>query len=272
MHKRVKPRNLAVISIISGFGNNLFQLAAAHEMEKRGFRVMFDVSNVKKRHLEIFEIPEIYEYVNPRILRISRYCPSIIGKHSRFLRFPLKYVFGVNLWIDMTSVGKLPDKTGQNYLITGFWQRLTVAKHLPEISYFQRTTVPRKVALHVRRGDMVSNVQSPMDEYFKSCVLSILMENPGVDLSFFVYTDDSDYCLNNLDIGVAFKVILGGSTLDDFLGLIEAEYLVLSRSSYSWWAGFFSKGKVYAPLPWNPTMVQNDRLVFPGDWLTLNCS
>jgi hypothetical protein len=119
---------------------------------------------------------------------------------------------------------------------------------------------------------MVSNVQSPMDEYFKSCVLSILMENPGVDLSFFVYTDDSDYCLNNLDIGVAFKVILGGSTLDDFLGLIEAEYLVLSRSSYSWWAGFFSKGKVYAPLPWNPTMVQYDRLTFPGDWLTLNCS
>ena len=271
MYKKNRSRNLAVISIISGFGNNLFQLSAAHDMEKRGFRVMFDVSNVKKRHLEMCEIPEIYEYVNPRILKISRYLPSIIGKHSRFLRFPLKYIFRVTLWIDLTSFGELPVRTRQNYLVTGFWQRLSIAKCLPEISYFQRTTVPRKVALHVRRGDMLSNVLRPMDEYFKACILRIMKENQGVDLSYCVYTDDLDYCLNNLDIGVAFEVILGGSTLDDFVGLIEAEYLVLSRSSYSWWAGFFSKGHVYAPSPWNPASCQNERLIYPENWLILNC-
>ena len=271
MVSRLIRQNIAIISFVGGFGNNLFQIAAAHVMEQRGFTVRFEVSNVKRKRLEILEIPEISNFVRPKILRLSRYFPSIIGKRGKFTRFFMKKVLRIQPWIDLNSNGDLPAQLGQNYLITGYWQRLSIAENLPASHYFKIDTVGRKVAVHVRRGDMYSNIQNPMDDYFRNCVKTILKDNLDSNFNFFVYTDDPVYCLNHLDLGVEFEVVLRGSTLEDFVGLIEAEYLVMSRSTYSWWAGFFSNGQVFAPSPWENSQVESVQLSCPEDWIKISC-
>jgi len=268
---RRRSTKTAVVSFVSGFGNNLYQLAAAYEMERMGFRVKFDLSNVKNRELEILDIPQMSTFVKPRIIPLSRYFPSVIGKRGPLARFIVKRLLRLTLWTNLTGLGELPSQRDSNYLITGFWARLSVAEKLPPQIFFQRNLVQNKVAIHVRRGDMIGNVQNPLDSFFRLCALEIIRRNPSRILNFYVYTDDPEYCLTTLDLGVEFEVILNGTTISDFCGLVEAEYLVLSKSTFSWWAGFFSKGAVFAPTPFESSQAIPEDEILPIRWEKFPC-
>jgi hypothetical protein len=254
------------VSFISGFGNNLYQLAAAYELEQIGYRVFFDFSNVGKRSLEILEIPEIARFVRHRTIPLSRYFPSVIGRRSSLGKFVFGTIFRLTLWTDLTGLGQLPTKKDVSYLITGYWSRLSVAQKLPPQNFFQRETILDKVAIHVRRGDMIGNIQNPMDEFFRSCTFEIIRRNPTRNLKFFVYTDDPEYCLHTLDIGVKFTVVRNETTLSDFCGLIESEFLIMSRSTFSWWAGFFSNATVFSPSPFESSQVLPEDQILPIRW------
>ena len=255
------------VSLIGGFGNNLFQVSLAKKIESIGYNVKFDISIKKTAHLELYKIPELQDYVQHRVAKWTRYFPSPIGPRSSLSRFFIRNILGLQPYIDLTSNGVEPKDFSKGYFLSGYWQNIDNAAFFGNLVFFERPLNENLISVHVRRGDMVSNIEVPLDGYYKRAVLKILAEHPDEKFQVNVFTDDLSYCSQNLDLGCDFEIIQGGSTLEDFIGMISSEYLVISRSTFSWWAGYFSSGFIYYPVPWSLDQQFSNIDVIPPNWV-----
>ena len=112
-------------------------------------------------------------------------------------------------------------------------------------------------AIHVRRGDYVDNAIiaakfGPLEvPYFVEA-----LRNSGAS-KVVIVSDDGDWCGEILapaiesELGICVEVARGGTFLEDFATLTRAETLVLSNSTFSWWAAFVGQQtSVIYPTPW----------------------
>lgn len=135
-------------------------------------------------------------------------------------------------------------------------------------------TQSRSTAVHVRRGDFLSDWAShhhvTTKEYFNSAMDTLAKSTDR----FFVFSDDIDWCISNISQKskeVSFVHIEKGETDADHLTLMSSALnFVISNSSFSWWAawlGQHSDKKVIRPLHW----IKGDSgsAVYPSGWLPL---
>lgn len=124
-------------------------------------------------------------------------------------------------------------------------------------------------AMHVRRGDYVSDpliarkFGPPSIDYYRGA--RRLLSEPLV-----IVSDDPGWCREVLapEVGPAL-VFDSGSLHGDFVALVGAHELVLSNSTFSWWAAFAGNaGKVVATMPWLDDPAEPD-LALEG-WLRLD--
>jgi hypothetical protein len=252
---------------VGGFGNNLFQIALSKRIESLGYKVKFDLSSKKRIRLELKDIPELNDYFSQRVASWTLFFPSPIGNQSKLSAGILKYILGLKLHIDLRSEGKEPEDLSGRRFLTGYWQTLENAKHLGSFNFFNQSEIKGTIGIHVRRGDMILNINNPLDGFFRKSIQLIQEQNPNQDFKISVITDDASYCSEILQLGTDFTVIYGGTTLEDFLSLISNEYLILSRSTFSWWAGYLSKGNIFYPIPWNLDKNVNDSSIIPSHWV-----
>ena len=108
---------------------------------------------------------------------------------------------------------------------------------------------------HVRRGDFITNWEKVgllKIDYFKSLV------NPTKKSIVF-----TDAYINDLEVGDSFKdALIIGTTIADtwtaFSLMSFSQNLILSNSTFSWWAGYLAVhrgGIVKAPTPWTRTSI-----------------
>ncbi len=135
------------------------------------------------------------------------------------------------------------------------------------------------VAVHVRRGDYVTDSEAAkifrcLDaDYYRSCLQDIQQHvaNPKV----FLFSNDTDWCLKNLDVGLPFVPVThnDASTAHEDLFLIsKCRHAVIANSSFSWWGAFLGEDrprrKVYYPSPWfNPGSLDGSALGC-ADWIS----
>lgn len=109
-------------------------------------------------------------------------------------------------------------------------------------------------ALHVRRGDYVSNSRNLerlgvcTTDYYVSAI-SIISD----ELQLFIVSDDPEWCRKILipRISRNATIIAGQSDFTDFALLRNAKEIVLSNSTFSWWAAFTGRAdKKIVPSPW----------------------
>jgi Glycosyl transferase family 11 len=263
---RNKVRKTASISLLGGFGNNLFQIALAKKLEIDGYTIEFDLSAKKCSHLELDEVPEIADFLRSRISKRSRFLPNLIGSRPRISKFIIKNLLRMEIIVDLSSNGNLPLKLPNRVFLCGYWQNIETAKFLPCPRSFKIATSKATIAIHVRRGDMQLNLDFPLDNFFRNALKQIHDSNPGTVFKIKVFTDDQQYCKKSLFLGYEFEVNEKGTTIEDFLGMLECEYLVISRSTYSWWAAYFSTGTVYCPLPWDVSGSYPDSNLILDHW------
>lgn len=123
---------------------------------------------------------------------------------------------------------------------------------VPEVSSEQ------SVAIHVRRGDYTQPRFEPLynvlnESYYKFAVSLI----PQVE-QVIIVTDDVKWCVKHLSPLLDTKIIyspFGGDEVLDFVLLHSVKRMILSCSSYSWWAAFLRDlhrlpHEIYAPATW----------------------
>jgi hypothetical protein len=139
-------------------------------------------------------------------------------------------------------------------------------KYAKEIKQMYSQNIPAQtdmVAIHVRRGDYVNNlfyVDLTETGYYDRAML--LFPNQ----KFLVFSDNIDFCKNELFNGNEFE-FAEGNEVADFNLMASCIGHIVANSSFSWWSAFIAPytKKVVAPIEWHTDGVE--RTVCPPEWV-----
>lgn len=150
---------------------------------------------------------------------------------------------------------------------------------------------PDTIAIHVRRGDylQLSHLyEQPTTTYFQRALEGLAAGLDEVDV--VIVSDDIEWCRANLTLRaltdrqkLTVRYSPFKSEVDDFLLLYLAPRIIISNSSFSWWAAWLKRlwqrqRHVVMPWPWyvvnSELSIWNDLNAYKGEqqWMVLHAS
>jgi len=279
---------MIIVKLKGGLGNQMFQYAAARSLSKSR-KVYLDFSFLLQNNITTdsftarqFELG-IFKKLKSRIaskyfirlIHSKRKVFKIISPHYEVVRD--KNIFNVintnlpNLYLDGYFQNPLIFQDIRNILIHEFtFPELTVLAKEIDLK-ISATTNP--VAIHIRRGDYTkAEIQSyhgilPISYYRQSIeLIKCKVENP----IFYIFSDDPEWCEDNLDFTEA-KHIISGSTQawEDLYLISRCKHQIIANSSFSWWGAWLNTNLekiVIAPKKWFNNIEIN---IIPKEWISL---
>lgn len=275
-----------VIRLCGGLGNQLFQyafgLACSHE-------TLYDVSWFARPHHK--ETPRRYELAqlnctvptpqSVRSLGLGVYHVRDGNGYSRWLR---KFKEASPVRFDPTLC-RLDGKYLTGYfqsekyfascrkqILSAFTSRAPLS---PDSDALRREIAQaNSVSIHVRRGDYLTHqhVYSLCGpDYYTRAIEDIAsrMRNPV----FFIFSDDMDWCRNNLKIRFDHTFIDHtdrDNPICDLMLMKSCRHNIIANSSYSWWGAWLNENPtktVIAPQNWFADGRQTDTI--PHSWIKL---
>lgn len=248
-------------------GNQLFQFASTIGIARRkGFDVMFPVRNLNagvlqqrndgQKFVAKLEINKCFEIDN-------FFCDDILISYTAHEG---SFHFDSNLF-------NIPDQTdlygylqSEKYFEHCSDEIKDVLKIKPHILKSAKKIIPittkkNVTGIHVRRGDYItSNSIHPFIGY--DYIRKSMDVFDRDDTHFIVVSDDYMWCNENLSDINNLTIINSGCMFTDFAVLTLCDNLIMSNSSFSWWASYLStrqKMKIIAPKNW-----------FGGSYASLN--
>lgn len=265
--------NLNIVGFIGGLGNQLFQYSFGLWLGQGGGRVMYDASALRSgsRRLELSGLISSERLPLESWLTLMPYPRGRFGSCGELVR-----AFAGPQTVSFEDQIEVPTepKDVENAWWYGYWQSPErVRETLPELRRSMSQVLPAiqtgTVGIHVRRGDYLGNDMLLSPRYYRAALAS-LMAAHKLDTSstvISVFSDDPDWCSRELAFDVPVNFSPPQDTKEDFLSLSACEYLVLSRSTFSWWAAVVQDrpaANVMSPYPFIPPPAQP--LDYPG-WL-----
>ena len=129
----------------------------------------------------------------------------------------------------------------------------------PRLAVIESAVGPQWIGLHVRRGDYLNPSTAAYhgvcsDEYFARG-LELLQSQQAEQLPVVMFTDQPDAVSERVHALTEFVLGPDASTHEsvDLWAMSHASGLVMSNSSFSWWAAFLGERAdraVVAPQPW----------------------
>lgn len=181
---------------------------------------------------------------------------------------------------------------GQN-LIEGYFQRhdyvteirnqllydFDIDLQTEQQDVFNEISNSNSICINVRRGDYVNFARSANfhgfvgNEYFDIAIKQIV--NEVNDPQFFVFSDDIEWCQENIKTGYPTKFMTkeyNGPKYSSYLKLMSAcKHFILPNSTFGWWAAWMSNNPnkiVYAPKKWFIAAPEPEGLI-PNNWRRL---
>lgn len=148
---------------------------------------------------------------------------------------------------------------------------------LPAGDKLQLDAARPMAAIHVRRGDYVSNPRSihlVCDAAWYRAAWHRLREEVE-NCRALVFSDDPEWARENLELTGDVQYVVGDSKQPAWVDLArmrECQHFVISNSSYSWWAAYLSgsPGKqVIAPRYWFRGVETAKLRICPSSWILL---
>lgn len=273
------PRNIIEIQLHGGFGNQLWQLAFAHDLQNYyGSAVKIHVVNR-------------YRSTNEMILSLSKNCKhlkfqfggSVTIRREVYNRIAYHRSSGIRRYqaLDILSGTFVPEKASLiGKSVSGYFQNYASfsSEALDQIReeiwnwtnnhqfHGWRKDLMQRNVIHIRRADYLdplhlTTIGALSDNYFVRAKRQL----EGSD--FIILTNDK---LSIRDPSLLSNEIFDQNaltTFESFLVLQQSNSLVLSNSSFSWWANFTNEnlagsGKSVFPKPWFRNLAHEDSNFF----------
>lgn len=135
------------------------------------------------------------------------------------------------------------------------------------------------VCLNVRRADYITHAQYSKAlgfvglEYYNKAI-ERLKQEVGDDLHIFIFSDDIEWCSENLKFDVPTTLVdhsYKGPKFQYYLNLMtQCKHFIIPNSTFGWWAAWLCDYKdkvVIAPEVWSADGSYMDKEIVPEDWL-----
>lgn len=135
------------------------------------------------------------------------------------------------------------------------------------------------VSIHVRRTDYLTNSHvypSLSIDYYKGALDEL--DKLGIkDYVVYVFSDDIDWCKDNLDFVENIYFISGYNEIVELNMMSECTHHIISNSTFSWWSAYLSKGsdkKIICPNTWFKPCNEIKNFIYddliPKEWIKIN--
>lgn len=286
MPERRYERPRVTVKLSGGLGNQLFQYAAARRVSvQHGAELVLDTGfydRGRHRQFELNQFP-IQAAVKTNATD-ARWLRQLQGLTKRLLRFDPPAYREPHYHFDPGLLKVVPP-----VVLEGYFQS---PRYFDEIAPLIRQELqppppsdidsqslsgvlqhPESVALHIRRGDYVSNSKTQKTflvcpvEYYVRALQSLPGEGPVV-----VVSDDIDWAKQHLPRRR--EMLFAGQNapragLADLWLLTQARHHVIANSTFSWWGAWLSnrqQGITIAPANWFQAGTHSCQDLLPTDW------
>ncbi|QWD04209.1 alpha-1,2-fucosyltransferase [Polynucleobacter paneuropaeus] len=288
---------MIITKINGGLGNQLFQYAAGRALACRHqSELVLDLSDFS--NIPMGNTPRIFELNKyPIVARVAsleeesrlRFYQGRVLRRIPFLPRPWQHVREPHFQYFPDFIN-LPN----DIYLDGYWQSHLYFESIAALlhSEFQPLKGPgvnnqellqamakcNSVALHIRRGDYVSNTKAAIHhgvcslDYYQAAIRQIA-ENVSSPY-FYIFSDDLEWSNANLDIGFPATYIghnVGDQAFQDLRLISHCKHQIIANSSFSWWGAWLNPSPhkiVIAPKKWF-AVSKNTSTLFPREWITL---
>lgn len=267
-------KSYAIVPLRGGFGNQLFCWAYGSGLRARGAHVVFDTGKDLGRG---FALPGL---IHPRE---TCSLPSRFWRSRASLSRLLKVIPSAS-WVleDETKPPRIVDLEDTFSLHWGYWQSHDYFQLISDEIHDQLSawigwdniSTQQQCAIHVRRGDYVSDPGAaavlgaqPLS-YYESGLSQ--MRARGFE-KFVVYTDDRSWAAEHL-VQKDVQLAPPGAAMDDFLGLASSAGIIMSNSSFSWWAAFLASrigAPIIGPSGWFADAQYDSSRLMKDEWIRI---
>lgn len=285
-----------IVRLEGGLGNQLFQYAAGRSLAlATGRELLLDPSAYREDPLRAYQLEHFAIAARPLRrgdvplfrLRRSR-LGAILPRRARVEIVREAFPARVPVWPEAPVEG-----AGTPYLI-GYWQseryfaaiadtirrevRVNAAPEGRNARVLDEIAAGDAVAIHVRRGDYVSNPVATAYhglcglEYYEAAIRRLAGSVPRPHC--FVFSDDLDWVRANLETGHP-TTFVGHNTdtpWEDLRLMAACRHFIVANSSFSWWGAWLGEwpGKqVIAPARWFRADHGGEGEIVPSEWLRL---
>jgi hypothetical protein len=288
---------MIITKINGGLGNQLFQYAAGRALAYRHqTELVLDLSDFSNPPMG--NTPRIFELDRyPIVARVAsseeesgfRFYQGRVLRRIPFLPRPWQHVCEPHFQYDPDFIN-LPN----NVYLDGYWQSYLYFESVAPLLHteFQPPEGPgvknqellqamaqvNSVALHIRRGDYVSNTKAAIHhgvcslDYYCAAIRKIVENIPNPH--FYIFSDDLEWSKANLEICFPATYIghnVGDQAFQDLRLISHCRHQIIANSSFSWWGAWLNQNPhkiVIAPKKWF-AVSKNTSTLFPKEWIAL---
>lgn len=285
-------QNALLVRVVGGLGNQMFQYAAGLALSKRlGKTLLIDGRAFKGYRLHQYGL-SAWNLSARQIEGQENDAPALwrIGLVERMSFFqPATYFKEQSLAFDQ----RWPQVTQVNYL-SGYFQTeryfiqereqltkefsLNVPLQASGQDLAQEMRNSHSVAIHVRRGDYVSNPQTLRIHgvcgvsYYQAAINYMLaqLNQP----QFYIFSNDFAWVRANLKLPERTVFVDGVAqhAADDIHLMSQCKHHIVANSSFSWWGAWLAhdQGGIHiAPTPWYDDASYPESDLIPTSWVRL---
>lgn len=296
---------MLVVNLVGGLGNQMFQYAFGQSLQHRlELLVKYDIAdlldrtpreNVTYRDFELSVFACNIPIAKPAEVAIFRHQP--VGLYERgYYRMVRRlrrtqmmhetryFVYDPSVW-----------NTGPNAYFDGYWQseryfqqhekairQAFQFRHAPSglnLVLAQQISEQQAIAVHVRRGDYVSNTLynqvhgtcSPA--YYERAVRYLTERVPNAVL--YVFSDEPDWVRQHMSFDAPTVYVShnrGKDSFEDMRLMSLCKHNVIANSSFSWWGAWLNANPhkiVVAPRQWQQHLDSTSLDLLPTQWTIL---
>ncbi len=287
---------MIITAIRGGFGNQLFQFAFAHYMKAQvNDTIVFDLFPLQygdqtKRPFLLNELDIKIETCNKQLHNVfTTLNDGLLNKFFKKIKRQLQHY----IYIHENTFDEYKIKNRQSgiYYMDGYWQNYkyaAFAQYIINELLNKKYTIEKdlagfilsknSVAVHIRRGDYISNVSANKIhgiisiEYYHTAIK--LLKEKYIDCNFIIFSDDINWCKDNIKSECPIHFHEGNTDLPiyDLYLMKNCKHQIIANSSFSYWAAVLNTNEnktVILPRKWTVKDYTSDLKLYNKQWTIL---